>query len=219
MGVVVIDGDGFPVRIGKNVTSLVGYPQSDLKTAIDAARDYTQMSAQINLKGTLFRVKLLVTPMPKTIKLVNDDYKCSAPKKTRADTGLIALHQGQNFNTIKSNTEILGDHPSSTSAMSSLLPTPEITTLDNFPAIPNPISENFDQPLQTNNNSNFLQERTLEIKNHSHEESPTSENIDSSPHQNFEPPCLQEPRRSTRIRNRPEYLKDFHCIRQLPWQL
>lgn len=80
-GAVVIDGDGFPVRVGKNGTTLAGYPQSDLKTAIDTAGDLTQMSAQINIKGTQFGLSEKTNPMPKTIKLVNEEYKCPAPKR------------------------------------------------------------------------------------------------------------------------------------------
>ncbi|XP_016463448.1 COBRA-like protein 10 [Nicotiana tabacum] len=80
-GAVAIDGDGFPVKVGKNGTTLAGYPQSDLKTAIDTAGDFTQMSAQISIKGTQFGLKDKATPMPKTIKLVNEGYKCPAPKR------------------------------------------------------------------------------------------------------------------------------------------
>lgn len=80
-GAVAIDGDGFPVRVGKNGTTLAGYPQSDLKTAIDTAGDFTQMSAQINIKGTQFGLREKTNPMPSTIKLVNEGYKCPAPKR------------------------------------------------------------------------------------------------------------------------------------------
>ncbi|KAL8470045.1 hypothetical protein ACS0TY_032784 [Phlomoides rotata] len=80
-GAVVVEGDGFPIRVGKNGTVLAGYPQADLKTAIDTAADYTQMGVQINLKGTQFGVADKTTPMPKTIKLVNDGFKCPAPSR------------------------------------------------------------------------------------------------------------------------------------------
>lgn len=80
-GAVVLDGgDGFPIRVGKNGTNLAGYPQADLKTAIDTASDMDQMSAKIKLKGTQFGGNKNARPMPKTIKLVNDGYKCPAPK-------------------------------------------------------------------------------------------------------------------------------------------
>ncbi|KAG8386166.1 hypothetical protein BUALT_Bualt03G0120800 [Buddleja alternifolia] len=77
-GAVVVDGDGFPVRVGKNGTTLAGFPQSDLKTAIDTAADLTQMQVEVGIKGTQFGVADKGTPMPKTIKLVNDGYKCPA---------------------------------------------------------------------------------------------------------------------------------------------
>ncbi|KAL2476250.1 COBRA-like protein 10 [Abeliophyllum distichum] len=81
-GAEVVDGDGFPILVRKNGTVLAGDPQSDLETAINTAGDYTQMMAQINLKGTQFGLKPSATPMPKTIKLVNDGYKCPVPEKT-----------------------------------------------------------------------------------------------------------------------------------------
>ncbi|PIN08538.1 hypothetical protein CDL12_18883 [Handroanthus impetiginosus] len=77
-GAVVVGGDDFPVRVGNNGTVMAGYPQADLKTAIDTAADYTQMQVQINLRGTQFGVSAKSTPMPRTIRLVNDGYKCPA---------------------------------------------------------------------------------------------------------------------------------------------
>lgn len=85
-GAVVVDGDGFPIRVGKNGTHLAGYPQADLKTAIDTASDMDQMTAKIKLKGTQFGGKKDAKPMPKTIKLVNDGYKCPAPKIKKGGT-------------------------------------------------------------------------------------------------------------------------------------
>ncbi|KAI3466218.1 hypothetical protein Pfo_022881 [Paulownia fortunei] len=78
-GAVVVNGDGFPIRVGNNGTVLAGYPQADLKTAVDTAADYSQMQVNVNLKGTQFGVSSKGTPMPKTIKLVNDGYRCPAP--------------------------------------------------------------------------------------------------------------------------------------------
>ncbi|XP_011095341.1 COBRA-like protein 10 [Sesamum indicum] len=75
-GAVVVDGDEFPIRVGNNGTVLAGYPQADLKTAIDTAADFTQMQVQINLKGSQFGVSAKQTPMPKTIKIANAGYKC-----------------------------------------------------------------------------------------------------------------------------------------------
>ncbi|XP_009792856.1 COBRA-like protein 10 [Nicotiana tabacum] len=80
-GAVAVEGDGFPIKVGKNGTVLAGFPQSDLKTAIDTAGDFTQMAAQVKIKGTQFGVSPKATPMPRTIKLLNDGYKCPAPKR------------------------------------------------------------------------------------------------------------------------------------------
>ena len=80
-GAVIVDGEDFPARVGNNGTHLAGYPQSDLKTAIDTAGDVNQMQVQVQMKGTQFGVKPPGVPMPKTIKLVNDGYKCPATKR------------------------------------------------------------------------------------------------------------------------------------------
>lgn len=79
-GAVVIDGEGFPVKVGKNGTHFAGYPQADLLTAIDTAGDETKIQAKVDIKGTQFGVKPPVVPMPKTIRLQNDGYKCPGVK-------------------------------------------------------------------------------------------------------------------------------------------
>lgn len=94
-GAVAVGGDGFPIKAGKNGTVLAGFPQSDLKTAIDTAGDFTQMAAQVKIKGTQFGVAAKSTPMPKTIKLLNDGYKCPAPKKFSTYKYLRFLRQSQ----------------------------------------------------------------------------------------------------------------------------
>jgi hypothetical protein len=53
---------------------------TDLKTAIDTAGDFTQISAQIEITGSVFGIKPPGVPMTKNIKLVNAGYKC--PKAT-----------------------------------------------------------------------------------------------------------------------------------------
>ncbi|KAG6397827.1 hypothetical protein SASPL_139275 [Salvia splendens] len=80
-GAIVVSGEGFPVRVGKNGTVLAGYPQADLKTAIETASDYEQMQVHVGLKGTQFGVVDKATPMPKSLKLINEGYKC--PPATR----------------------------------------------------------------------------------------------------------------------------------------
>ncbi|MCL7049589.1 hypothetical protein MKW94_028964 [Papaver nudicaule] len=76
-GAVVMDGDDLPAFVG-NGTYLSGYPQADLKTSIETAGDLTQIQAEIQLEGTQFGLKPPAVPMPKTIKLVNDGFKCPA---------------------------------------------------------------------------------------------------------------------------------------------
>ncbi|KAK9121882.1 hypothetical protein Syun_019499 [Stephania yunnanensis] len=78
-GAVVMDGSDFPVTVGGNGTYLSGYPQTDLKTAIETAGDFTQIEAEVEITGTQFGIRPPGFPMPKTIKLVNDGYKCPAP--------------------------------------------------------------------------------------------------------------------------------------------
>lgn len=81
-GGVVLDGDGsYPIKVSKNGTVFAGFPQTDLKTAIETAADFTKMQAQIKLKGTQFGGGDKVTPLPKTIKLLNPGFKCPAPVK------------------------------------------------------------------------------------------------------------------------------------------
>ncbi|KAH8512336.1 hypothetical protein H0E87_005826 [Populus deltoides] len=43
-GAIVVNGDDFPVAVG-NGTIFAGNPQVDLKTAIETAGDFTQISA------------------------------------------------------------------------------------------------------------------------------------------------------------------------------
>ncbi|XP_071698044.1 COBRA-like protein 10 [Rutidosis leptorrhynchoides] len=79
-GATILNGDSFPMKVEKNGTHLTGYPQADLKTAIDTAGDLTQMSAKVKIKGTMFGVKLGGNVMPTNIKLENEGFKC--PKAT-----------------------------------------------------------------------------------------------------------------------------------------
>ena len=87
-GAVLMDGDDFPAAVG-NGSYFSGSPQADLKTSIDTAGDPTQIQVKIQLSGTQFGVKPPGIPMPKTIRLVNDGYKCPAP--IRRSKYLIAL--------------------------------------------------------------------------------------------------------------------------------
>ncbi|KAJ0101578.1 hypothetical protein Patl1_04302 [Pistacia atlantica] len=79
-GATIIDGADFPAPVG-NGTTFVGNPLADLKTSVDTAGDYTQISVQIEITGTQFGVKPPGVPMPKTLKLMNDGYVCPGPTK------------------------------------------------------------------------------------------------------------------------------------------
>ncbi|KAM5585729.1 COBRA-like protein 10 [Rosa sericea] len=79
-GAVMVDGGDFPASVGKNGTYFQGNPQTNLKNSIDTAGDVTQIQARIKLKGTQFGLPAKAIPMPKTIRLVNDGYKCPAPR-------------------------------------------------------------------------------------------------------------------------------------------
>ncbi|KAK7366514.1 hypothetical protein VNO80_08506 [Phaseolus coccineus] len=77
----------FPASVG-NGTTFVGGSVPDLDSAINTAQDLTQIQAIIQLLGTQFGVKPPTIPMPKSIKLVNDGYKC--PKPTTRKSSMYA---------------------------------------------------------------------------------------------------------------------------------
>ncbi|KAL6205548.1 hypothetical protein ACLB2K_022806 [Fragaria x ananassa] len=79
-GAVLVDGSDFPASVGKNGTYLSGDQQTDLKNSVDTAGDIEQIQAKIAFKGTQFGLPAKAVPMPKTIRLVNDGYKCPAPR-------------------------------------------------------------------------------------------------------------------------------------------
>ncbi|GAB4849657.1 COBRA-like protein 10 [Ancistrocladus abbreviatus] len=83
-GGILVDGDDFPAQVGNNGTTVAGYPKTDLKTGIETAGDMTQMTANVEFKGTQFGLKT-GTPMPKSIKLVNDGFTCPAPTKKKTN--------------------------------------------------------------------------------------------------------------------------------------
>ncbi|KAF8409520.1 hypothetical protein HHK36_005597 [Tetracentron sinense] len=89
-GAVIIDGDDFPAPVG-NGTYLSGYPQADLKTSIDTAGDINQIQVEIEMTGTQFGVKPPGIPMPKTIRLENDGYKCPAPTRHKSSMHLCCV--------------------------------------------------------------------------------------------------------------------------------
>lgn len=75
---VLADGSSLPVGVG-NGTTFAGYPNSDLKTAIETAGDQTQMGVRVELVGTQFGVGSPGVPMPTNISLVNDGWICPKP--------------------------------------------------------------------------------------------------------------------------------------------
>lgn len=80
-GAVLMDGDDLPAMVGKNGTTIMGYPQTDLKTSIETAGDVMQIQAKVEFVGTQFGLGAKAVPMPKTIRLENDGFKCHAAKR------------------------------------------------------------------------------------------------------------------------------------------
>jgi len=72
---VLADGTTLPAQVG-NGTVFAGFPQTDLKTAVETAGDLTQMQAQVSLVGTVFGVAPPDVPLPKSINLANDGFIC-----------------------------------------------------------------------------------------------------------------------------------------------
>ncbi|KAL0873193.1 hypothetical protein Bca101_022898 [Brassica carinata] len=85
-GAVSSDGD-FPYD-ASNGTTFIGSPNTDLKTSIETAGDYTKISTNIEITGTLFGGRGTATPLPKTIKLVNDGWQCPAATSKDNDSPL-----------------------------------------------------------------------------------------------------------------------------------
>ncbi|CAN6468300.1 unnamed protein product [Victoria cruziana] len=77
-GAVLINGTDLPAEVG-NGTFLSGFPETDLKTAIETAGDTNQIEATIPLVGTEFGVPPKSIPMPSNISLANDGYTCPKP--------------------------------------------------------------------------------------------------------------------------------------------
>ncbi|KAK4425921.1 COBRA-like protein 7 [Sesamum alatum] len=75
---VLADGNSIPGSVG-NGTIFAGFPNPDLKTAIETAGDLTQMSVRVELVGTQFGVAPPDAPMPTNISLVNDGWVCPKP--------------------------------------------------------------------------------------------------------------------------------------------
>ena len=96
---VPVDVEDLPAAVG-NGTTLAGNPMASLKTAIETAGDYNQMQVRVPMKGTQFGLPRGVNPMPKTIKLVNDGFKCPTPRRQ----GQFVLHIGYIYGLITIET-------------------------------------------------------------------------------------------------------------------
>lgn len=77
-GGIPFEAGELPAEVG-NGTTLVGSNVPDLETSINTANDLTQIQALIKIAGTQFGVKPPGIPMPKSIKLDNDGYRCPRP--------------------------------------------------------------------------------------------------------------------------------------------
>ncbi|TXG63350.1 hypothetical protein EZV62_010344 [Acer yangbiense] len=82
---VLVDGSNLPAYVG-NGTVLAGFPETDLKSAIETAGDLNQMGVEIKLVGTQFGVVPPDVPMPVTIYLADDGYNCPTPTKQGNNT-------------------------------------------------------------------------------------------------------------------------------------
>lgn len=76
-GGAVVDADTLPADVG-NGTTVSGFPQTDLKTAVMTAGDLAQIQAKVEFTGSVFGIRPPGFPMPKTIRLVKDGYRCPA---------------------------------------------------------------------------------------------------------------------------------------------
>ncbi|KAK4776960.1 hypothetical protein SAY86_005648 [Trapa natans] len=70
---VLDDGSTLPAKVG-NGTTVAGFPDGDLETAVETAGDIDQMRAVVNLVGTLFKAPNI--SLPANISLVNPGYSC-----------------------------------------------------------------------------------------------------------------------------------------------
>ncbi|EEF39327.1 COBRA-like protein 7 [Ricinus communis] len=78
---VLADGTSFPASVG-NGTVLVGFPRTDLKTAIETAGDTTQTEVTVLLVGTRFvNGNPDDDPLPANLTLANHGYSCPVPTR------------------------------------------------------------------------------------------------------------------------------------------
>ena len=71
--------------------------ETDLMNAIDTAGGLSQIRMEIKMTGTQFGVKPPGTPMPRTINLQNDGFKCPSPTRKGMNTTSICDEQRRNL--------------------------------------------------------------------------------------------------------------------------
>ncbi|KAG9139749.1 hypothetical protein Leryth_021438 [Lithospermum erythrorhizon] len=95
-GVVLADGVSLPAGVG-NGTTFGGFPNSDLKTAVETAGDESQMGVRVEMVGTQFGVGSASVPMPQNVTLVNDGWTCPKPTLLGKATMHVCCHKDPNF--------------------------------------------------------------------------------------------------------------------------
>ncbi|EPS57283.1 hypothetical protein M569_17536, partial [Genlisea aurea] len=95
---ILANGTSIPASVSGGAV-FAGYPNSDLKTAIETAGDMTQMSVLVNLVGTEFGVAPAAVPMPANISLVNDGWLCPNPNNQGNGSMEVCCTRNPNFNS------------------------------------------------------------------------------------------------------------------------
>ncbi|XP_068660726.1 COBRA-like protein 7 [Aristolochia californica] len=93
---ILTDGTTLPAQVG-NGTFFSGFPNPDLKTAIETAGDINQIQVEIELVGTQFGVRPPNVPLPSNISLANDGYQCSTPTKQGTNFMYACCTRNPNF--------------------------------------------------------------------------------------------------------------------------
>ncbi|URD78195.1 COBRA-like protein 7 [Musa troglodytarum] len=80
-GGVLTNGSVFPYNttLDAKATAFSGYPNTDLKTAIETANDRSQIEAKITIVGTLFGSPPPALPLPQFLALGDPSYSCPRP--------------------------------------------------------------------------------------------------------------------------------------------
>ncbi|XP_076908426.1 COBRA-like protein 7 [Bidens hawaiensis] len=73
---ILANGTSFPANVNGGAV-FVGFPVTDLKTAVETAGDFNQMQARVQLMGTEFGVTPPNASLPANMYLVNDGFLCS----------------------------------------------------------------------------------------------------------------------------------------------